>query len=182
MELPQIASELPPELLEWFSVEVDPGDAPELHMAGLQGNDLATCFKILQSLASGWSDRTFHLDAEGIDVTVADRPDVAELVLAREVSVACVSTDELEVNGVRLPVLGMFLYPSAIQFFWWPEKAWTAVRIATFLGLLVGFLDLAPEAELRPDPRYSPAARERLGRALGDYIRMPSRVTTREIS
>lgn len=178
MDLGQVAGELPAELVEWFSVDVDEGDFPELHLAGLERDELVGCFSVMQSLASGWSDRTFHIDDPGIDVTVGERPDVAELVLAGQVSVACVGTDQIEVQGVRLPLVDMFLYPSQIQFFWRPGEWWTPERIAGFLGLLVGFLDLAPGAELRPDPRYPTAARERLGRALGAYIRLPSRVTT----
>jgi hypothetical protein len=178
MEPQPIADEVPLELVEWFSVEIDFGDFPELHLIGLQGDDLLRCFEVLQSLAAGWSDRRFHIDAQAIDVTIDERPDVAELVIAREVGVACVSTDQLEVHGVQLPLLSMFLQPSAIQFFWRPEPAWTPVRLATFLGLLVGLLDLAANSQLSPDPRYPLEARERLGRALGEYIGMPSRINT----
>lgn len=178
MDSGQIAEEIPAELVEWFSVEVDLGDFPELHLAGLERDELVKCFRVMQSLASGWSDRTFHIDAQGIDLTVGDRPDVAELVLAGQVSVACVGTDQIEMQSVRLPLVEMFLYPSEIQFFWRPGKSWTPERIATFLGLLIGFLDLAPRSELRPDPRYPAAARERLGRALAAYTGLPSRVTT----
>jgi hypothetical protein len=179
MDSGQIAEEISAELVQWFSVELDLGDFPELHLAGLERDELLKCFTVLQSLASGWSDRTFHIDAQGIDVTVGERPDVAELVRAGQVSVACVGTDQIEVQGVRLPLVDMFLYPSEIQFFWRPGPWWPPVQIATFLGLLIGFLDLAPGSELRPDPRYPVASRERLGRALGAYSGLPSRVSTR---
>jgi hypothetical protein len=170
----QQPTDLPPELVEWFAVDIDLGDAPELHLAGLEGDDLLRCFEVLRARASGWSGRTFHIDASGLDVTVADRPDVAELVLDGQVSVACVGTEQLEVDGVRLPRLDMFLYPSAIQFFWWPSEQWTPERVAAFLRLLAELLDLAPEAELRPDPRYPAPPRQRLGRALASYLGAPS--------
>jgi hypothetical protein len=172
------SNDLPSELVEWFSVEINLGDAPELHLVGLEDDELLRCFAVLQARAAGWSRRTFHIDAQGIDVTVGDRPDVAELVLTRQASFACIGTDQLDLNGVRLPLLEMFLYPSEIQFFWWPSPDWTPERIAAFLGLLVELLDLAPTAALLPDTRYPAAGRERLARALVSYLGLPSRVTT----
>jgi hypothetical protein len=179
MELQPVAHDLPWELVQWFSVEVDQGDAPELHLAGLEADGLVRCFAVLHAHADKWSARTFHIDAEGIDVTVVDRPEVAELVVSRQVGVACVGTDELDVDGVRLPLVEMFLYPSEIQFFWWPSAQWKAERITAFLGLLVELLDLAPGSELRPDPRYLAPARSALGRALASYIGRPSQVSPR---
>jgi len=176
MERPELSDDLPPELREWFSVEIDMGDAPELHLVGLETTEFVRCFDTLRRYAGTWSGRTFHIDAENADVTIAERPDVAELVARREVSVACVGTDALEVDGVRLPLVDMFLSPQEIQFFWWPSDEWQPDRIAAFFRLLTELLDLAPAAELSVDPRYPKDSRRRLGRAVGRFIGKPSRI------
>jgi hypothetical protein len=176
MDQPGLPNELPPELREWFSVEIDLGDAPELHLVGLEAAEFVRCFDTLRRYAGIWSSRTFHIDAENADVTIGERPDVAELVVRREVSVACVGTDNFEVDGVRLPLIDMFLYPHEIQFFWWPSDEWQPEQIGAFFRLLTELLDLAPAAELSVDPRYPEPSRRRLGRAVGRSIGKPSRI------
>jgi hypothetical protein len=87
MDQPGLPNELPPELREWFSVEIDLGDAPELHLVGLEAAEFVRCFDTLRRYAGIWSSRTFHIDAENADVTIGERPDVAELVRCPVVSV-----------------------------------------------------------------------------------------------
>jgi hypothetical protein len=152
------------------------GDAPELHLVGLKAAEFVRCFDTLRLHAGPWSSRTFHIDVENAEVTIADRPDVAELVVRREVSVACVGTDAFEVDGVRLPLVDMFLYPHEIQFFWWPSDEWQPEQIGAFFRLLTKLLDFAPTAELSVDPRYPESSRRRLGKAVGRFIGQPSRV------
>ena len=47
-----------------------------------------------------WNEQTFHLDAEGIDVTVSERPDFTELVDASSEAYACVDANGITVDGV----------------------------------------------------------------------------------
>ncbi len=168
--------DLPSELLEWFSVEVDVGDAPELHLIGLVGGDLLRCFNILQSHRPHWTDRTFFIESEGIDVNVRDRPDVAELIEAGAVPVACIGAEGLEVGGVTLPLIEMFLYPAVIEFFWWPSEQWTRASVVEFLSLVTELLAAAPSSEIEPDPRYPVSARRILGDALANYLGQRDRV------
>lgn len=176
MNGPWELNDLPPELQEWFSVDVDQGDKPELHLVGLEVSEFLRCFDVLRRCAGSWSDRTFHIDAEHADVTMAQRPDVAELVARGEVTVACVSTDGLSVNGVDLPLIEMFLYPHEIQFFWRPSEEWEPERVAAFFSLLHDLLGLAPAAQLAVDTRYPRSSRERLGAAAGEFLGQPARV------
>ena len=48
------------------------------------------------------------------------------------------------VDGVELPLVEMFLSPEEIEFFWWPDREWSAERVAAFFGLLARLLALAP--------------------------------------
>jgi hypothetical protein len=171
-----LRTRLAPELVEWFADDVDIGDAPELHLVGLQPGELERCFAAIGELAPRWNDRTFHLDDEGIDVTVRERPDVAQLVAERRASYACLGAEGIVVEGVELPLVEMFLYVEEIQFFWWPDVAWTPDRVAAFFALVTQLLALAPAASLRPDPRYPPASRQALGELIGRVIGDASRV------
>ena len=157
-------------LVEWFAVEVDQGDAPELHLVGLQDGDLTRCFDVIQSHRPHWSDRLFYIDSERVDVTVAQRPDVAELVAAGHASHACIGADGLTVEGVVLPLVEMFLFRDSVQFFWWPGDDWTAEGVAAFFALLAELLSTAPGSALRPDPRYPMSARESLGKYISDVL------------
>lgn len=170
------ASDIPSELVEWFSSGIDEGDAPELHVVGLKPGDLVRCFDELQRHAPRWSDRVFYLDAEDRDVTVAERPDVAELVARGESSYACIGAEGLTANGIELPLVEMFLYRDEIHFFWWPGSAWTPEHVAAFFALLARLLMLADEAALRPDPRYIAAYRRPLASQIARVIGDPHRV------
>ena len=166
----ELAAHLPAELVEWFSSDVDEGDAPELHVVGLRDGDLVRCFDVLQQHAPCWSDRRFHLDDERVDVTVDERPDVAELVASGRVTYACIGAEAISIDGVVLPLLEMFLYADEMQFFWWPGDAWTRERVAAFFMLLLELIGIADGARLRPDPRYSLPARRALGEAMSKVV------------
>jgi hypothetical protein len=164
------------ELLEWFDTEVDEGDAPELHLTGLLAGDLSRCFSVIAGGSPRWSDRTFHIDADARDYTVSQRPDVAELVASGQAPFACIGAEGIKIAGVELPLLEMFLFASAIQFFWWPSSAWTVERVSAFFALLVDLLKAAPTSKLTPDPRYPAASRRRLVAAIAAFIGEPARV------
>ena len=85
-----------PRLVDWFADEEDEGDAPELHLVGLQPGDVERSLAVLVELGARWSDRTFHIDDE------------------------------------------------EIEFFWWPDREWSAERVAASFALLARLLALAP--------------------------------------
>lgn len=178
VDIDALRARLAPELLEWFRVEIDEGDSPELHLVGLTQGELSTCFAAIQQLGPRWSSRTFHIDDEGVDVTVAERPEVAELVASGRASHACLGAEGITVAGIELPLLEMFLFADEIEFFWRPSPNWTPERVAAFFALLERLLALAPEAALRPDPRYPPGARRVLGEHIARVLGDPSRVDT----
>ena len=151
-------------------------EQPEVHVVGLSGREVVVLVERLNRLGATWDERTFHLDAEGIDVTVSERPDVAELVVAGRARHACVGADGIIVGGVGLPTLSMLIYPDAIEFFWDPGPPWTEAHVGAFLALLTQLLDLAPEAALRLDPSYSTPRRQLLGRLVGDATGRPDRI------
>ena len=160
-------------LVEEFTDTGDeqPGNVqPEVHVVGLSGRDVVALVGHLNRLGATWNEQTFHLDAEGIDVTVSERPDVAELVVAGRAAYACVGADGITVDGVELPTLSMFIHRDAIQFFWDAGPPWTERHVGAFLALLAQLLDVAPEAALRPDPSYPEPRRLLLGRLFGLHL------------
>ena len=175
-DLAVIRERLDPELVAWFGDEEDVGDAPELHLVGLAPGELVECFETIRSLGARWNDRTFYIEDEQVDVTVAERPEVAELVAADRASHTCIGAEGITVDGVELPLLEMFLDADEIEFFWWPDPEWTAERVAALFALLLRLLEIAPAAALRPDPRYPIDARRRLGRLIARAIDNESRL------
>ena len=159
-----------PRLVDWFADEEDEGDAPELHLVGLRPGDLERSFAVLVELGARWSDRTFHIDDEEIDVTVPERPEVAALVAAGRVTRPCLGAAGIAVDGVELPLVEMFLSPEEIEFFWWPDPEWSTERVAAFFALLARLLALAPQAMLRVDPRYQPSSRRELGDLIAPLV------------
>ncbi len=171
-----VRARLAPELVDWFAREIDRGDAPELHLVGLQPGDLERCFAAIAESAPKWNDRTYHIDAEGVDVTLHERPEAARLVAQGRASHACLGAERIVVDGIELPLVEMFLFADEIQFFWWPDAAWTPERVAAFFVLIGRLLALAPAASLRPDPRYPADSRRRRGELIGSALGDPSRV------
>jgi hypothetical protein len=154
-----------------------PGNVqPELHVVGLSGPEVVAVVEQLNRLGATWDERTFHVDAEGIDVTVSERPDVADLVVAGRAQHACVGADGITVDGVELPTLSMFIHRDSIEFFWDAGPPWTERHVAAFVALLAQLLDLAPEAALRPDPSYPEPRRQLLGRLVGDATGRSDRI------
>jgi hypothetical protein len=176
MTIEALRARLVPELVEWFAREIDKGDAPELHLVGLQAGDLERCFAAIAEPAPRWNDRTFHIDDEGVDVTVQERPDVAQLVARGRASQACLGAEGITVDGVELPLVEMFLFVDEMWFFWWPGAGWTADTVAAFFALVMRLLALAPTASLRPDPRYPTTSRRTLGEHIGRVLGDPSRL------
>jgi hypothetical protein len=171
-----LRARLPPQLVDWFAREIDKGDAPQLHLVGLRGDDLERCFAAIAQRTARWNDRTFHIDDEGVDVTVQERPEVARLVAQRRASNACLGTEDIVVDGVQLPLVEMFLFPDEIQFFWWPDAGWTPDRVAAFFALLERLLALAPAASLQPDTRYPAGNRRTLADLIARVLGDPSRL------
>ena len=174
--MPGLTDLVPDELLEWFACEIDEGYAPELHLVGLRDGELVRCFDALQRCAPQWSDRTFHIDAEGIEATVAERPEVAELVAGRRASHACIGAHGITVDVVTLPLVEMFLFLDEIQFFWWPSPDWTRERVAAFFALMLRLLDTTQAGALRPDPAYPPEARRKLAEAMARLVGDATRI------
>ncbi|HEV2811677.1 MAG TPA: hypothetical protein VGW10_00380 [Solirubrobacteraceae bacterium] len=177
MTIAEVRARLDPELVFYFADEEDAaGDAPELHLDRLGPRDLVRCFDAIVEHGARWNDRTFYIEDEDVDVTVAERPEVAELVAAGRVHGPCIGAEGIAVDGVELPLVEMFLHEDEINFFWWPDAAWTDERVAAFFVLLVRLLDLAPAAVLLPDRRYSPEVRRELAamfaRVIGDAERV----------
>ena len=156
--------------------DADGEDQPELHLVGLAPDDLLACLGLLEQLGASWGDWLFHIDAEGVDVRVADRPDVAELVVRGETSTPCITADGVTVDGVALPAVSMFLHPDSIEFFWDAGSAWTERRALGFLTLMARLLDTAPRASLRPDPHLPEDKRRVVGRLVGEAINRPHRI------
>jgi hypothetical protein len=155
----------------------EPGNLqPELHVVGLSGQDVVAIVEHLNRLGARWDDRTFYLDSEGIDVTVSERPDVAALVVGGQADHACIGADGIEVDGVELPSVSMFIYPDSVEFFWDTGPPWTVRHVPAFLALMGQLLDLAPSAALRPDPAYTDAHRQLLGRIIGEATGRPDRI------
>jgi hypothetical protein len=173
MSIEALRSRLARELVEWFACEIDPGDAPELHLVGLRPGDLERCFAAIVELGPRWNDRTFYIDDEAVDVTVRERPDVARLVAERRVSHACLGAEGITVCGIELPLLEMFLFHDELLFFWWPDAAWTPDRVAAFFALIARLWALAPAASLQPDPRYPAASRRRLAELIDRVVSRP---------
>ena len=176
MNVEALRARLAPELVDWFACGIDKGDAPELHLVGLQPGDLERCFAAVVELAPRWNDRTFHIDDEGVDVTVRERPEVAQLVAHGRASHPCLGAEGLTVDGVELPLVEMFLFVDEMQFFWSPDGSWAPARVAVFFVLVMRLLALAPAAYLRPDPRYPAARRRTLGELIGHVLGDPSRL------
>jgi hypothetical protein len=151
----------------------EPGNLqPELHLIGLSGEDVVAVVEHLNGRGARWNDRTFYLDEDGIDVTVSERPDVAELVVSGQASHACVGADGIGLDGVVLPTLSMFIHPESIEFFWETGPPWREDHVPVFLTLMRELRDVAPNAALRPDP----ASVDQYRRALGDAIGRPDRI------
>jgi hypothetical protein len=151
----------------------EPGNLqPELHLIGLSGEDVLAVVEHLNHRGARWNDQTFHLDAEGIDATVSQRPDVAALVVSGQASHACVGADGIGLDGVELPTLSMFIYPDCIWFFWETGPPWQEDHVPVFLAIMRELLDLAPDAALRPDPAFV----EEYRTALADAIGRPDRI------
>lgn len=173
----ELRARLDPELVEWFSdEEAAGGDAPELHLTGLGPGDLERCFAALVERGARWNDRTFYIEDEEVDVTVDERPEVAELVAAGRTASSCIGAEGITVDGVELPLVEMFLYVDEIQFFWWPRAAWTEERVAAFFALMMRLLELAPGAVMRVDPRYAPEPRQWYGAMIARVIGNQTRV------
>jgi hypothetical protein len=160
--------EADPRVVELFT-ELDgdePGNLqPELHLIGLSGKDVIAVVEHLNQRGAQWNDSTFHIDREGVDVTVSDRPDVAQLVVSGQAGHACVGADGIRLDETELPTLSMFIHPQSIEFFWETGSPWRAEHVPAFLALMRELLALAPNAALRPDPAlvddYRHAARGR---------------------
>ena len=45
MNVEALRARLAPELVDWFACGIDKGDAPELHLVGLQPGDLERCLR-----------------------------------------------------------------------------------------------------------------------------------------
>ncbi len=158
------------ELLEWFACDIDEGDAPELHLVGFATASSYGASAFCSNTRRNGRDRTFHIDAESMEATETERPDVAELVASRRASHACIGADGMSVDGVTLPLVEMFLFVDEIEFFWWPSPHWTRERVVAFFALLLRLLDVTGRGALRPDPRYPATARRRLADAMSRLI------------
>jgi hypothetical protein len=176
MVLTTLQARLTPELVDWFRVDNDGGDAPELHLVGLTPRDVVRCCAAIQELGPRWNARTFHVDDEGIDVTALERPDFGELVASGRVTQACVGAEGITVDGTELPLVEMFIFVDAIEFFWWPHAGWSPERVTGFFALLMRLLALAPKATLRPDPRYAVETRHAFSDSIARVIDDPSRL------
>jgi hypothetical protein len=143
---------------------------PELHLIGLSGDDVVAVFKHLNRRGARWNDRAFYLDGEGIDVTVSEQPDVAEVVVSGQVSHACVGADGIGLDGAELPTLSMFIYPDSIEFFWETGPPWREDHVPVFLAIMRELLDLAPNASLARTRPLSTNTARRSATPSGDPI------------
>lgn len=176
MRVSDLAPRLNADLVDWFRVEIDEGDAPELHLVGLQQGDVTRCFGAFSEFEPRWTDRTFYIDDEDVDMTIHQRPELPQLLEEGRVTHACLGAERLTVDGVELPLVEMFWLVDAIEFFWWPGKAWSRRRVAAFFVLLQALLALVPTGALRPDPRYPGEARKAYGDLIAHLLGDPDRL------
>ena len=83
-----------------------------------------------------------------------------------------VSLEGICVAGVRLPFLGIFLYPDGIDLYWWIGRgdAWNGETVAAFAELLGELRELAPGAARESEhAEYG----ERFWRAVDAYLAEP---------
>jgi hypothetical protein len=130
-----------------------PGDdivhaTPDVELTGVSPHALERIWRRLTDDAEPLGESTTVWDV------VAERSVPAVELLNRGLAEATARCSSLlvplvgvRVGSIRLPYLGVFLYPDGIGFFWWVGRdPWDEATIGAFAELLGELMRIAPEA------------------------------------
>ena len=81
----------------------------------------------------------------------------------------CISN--LHVNGVELPVLGVFVFKDAIEIDYRMGPHWGPAEVEAFFGLLREICEFTPGAMIRPADCEGPPNSERFSEAWTEFLK-----------
>lgn len=147
------------------------GALPGISIHDLTGPQVAIVYATLRSRSRReFGEQTFWDRELAQDRKLDDVPEAAELVIRGHADSFHHCLHAIEVGGVELPPLGIFVFDDEIELDYDPSDAWGWNEIAGLFELLLEIAQIAPEARISLDDEVSPRETQRFDAAWSEFL------------
>jgi hypothetical protein len=154
--------------------EADDGSLPEVRLVNVSPPGAAGICEALRSRAEPLlaGQTVWHHEREQ-EVPLNEIPDAGTLAAEGKLSSLHVVLQGIESHGVRVPDLGMSVWPGQVALDYRMGEAWSQDTLAAFVELLGDLLQLDPTARLDVEEFVLADVRDRFRRAVSAYLAAP---------
>jgi hypothetical protein len=145
------------------------GSLPEVRLSGIQAPHLSAVFDRLRGAASRLSESTFWDPRLEQDFLVASVPNAALLVASSAVPSFHVVLQGVRVGGIRVPDIGVFVFPDQVALDYQPGSEWNETALEAFLELVRQASLEAPEAVVETEPEIEEEYRREFALEFAQY-------------
>jgi hypothetical protein len=151
--------------------ETDDGSLPSVEVAGLSPDGVTAVYAMLRRRSQLEGDAPlFWSRTEQASLPVDSVPNGAALVAGRQAEAFHHCISGVVAGGVQLPVLGVFVWPDAVELDYRMGREWGASQVAGFFELLRDCCALDAGAVVTPAEHEGPPYREQFVQAWLSFI------------
>jgi hypothetical protein len=149
------------------------GSLPDIALGGLTAADVGAVARVLAAHAADVAGAT-TLVMQGGEIVEVPVPlpsfaaAAAEVAAGQRASFHAVLSD-VQVHGVKVPDLGVFVFADEVTLDYEPGPAWCAAALGALCDLLAAIRSAAPSARVEADRHFTPEWRDRFAAAIAQY-------------
>jgi hypothetical protein len=149
------------ELHDYF--DTDDGSLPEVRVDFADKQAVIRAFAELRARGKDVTHRgsTFWSVTDAKDCPLDSVPNAAALVVSGEAQPFHFVLRDIEMSGVRLPDLGVWIFDDQIAINYRMGEEWGSTTLRALLGLLLAISHLDPKSSVTLDPKALPDVAER---------------------
>ena len=150
--------------------DTDDGSLPGIEITNLSAAGVSAVYAMLRQRSRLVGDQPeFWSRTRATSVPVDSVSNAAALVAAGEAEAFHLCIDGVVAGGVELPVLGVFVWPDAVELDYRMGREWGPLQVAGFFELLRDCCALDPAAAVVPADGEGPPYPAQFSRAWSSY-------------
>lgn len=155
--------------------DTDDGTLPDIYIDNVSPQGVESMWAYLKASAGSYaSDASVWHKAKNQEIPISSVINAAKLVVTGEAEVFHIVLHGIIFNNVRIPDLGVFVFPDAIHLDYRMGPEWGPNELQAFFGLLRSLYAIDENAVISLPGDYNSEWQRRFREAMSAYLKRPA--------